>query len=146
VTIDRDAVRFAHPLFAQGVATLASPAELRAAHQDLAAATPSPDARARHLAAIVPYYANFYLERHDFHGIFVHDSSTISYLLAPEHFSWVEYPIRVDCGNSFCRGRTQTAIHVSDHESPWNERRATRILTQVDSGAVVALELERLRG
>src|SRR4029079_7581861 len=50
VAIDRDAVRFGHPLFAQGVATLASPAELRAAHQDLAAATPSPDARARHLA------------------------------------------------------------------------------------------------
>lgn len=102
--------------------------------------------RARHLAAIVPYYANFYLERHEFHGIFVHDSSTISYLLAPEHYSWVEYPIRVDCGNSFCRGKTQTAVHVSDHESPWSERRATRILTQVDSRAVVALELERLRG
>ena len=50
VAIDRDAVRFGHPLFAQGVATLASPAELRAAHQALAAATPSPDARARHLA------------------------------------------------------------------------------------------------
>ena len=53
VAIDRDAVRFGHPLFAQGVATLASPAELRAAHQALAAATPSPDARARHLAQAI---------------------------------------------------------------------------------------------
>jgi len=78
--------------------------------------------------------------------LFVHDSTTITYLLAPQLYSWVEYPIRVDCGNSFCRGKTQTAIHVSDHESPWSERRATRILTQVDSRAAVALELERLRG
>jgi uridine nucleosidase len=113
---------------------------------DLAQMGTFDNSRARHLAAIVPYYANFYLERQGFEGIFVHDSSTISYLLAPEHYSWVEYPIRVDCGNSFCRGKTQTAVRVSDHESPWNERRATRILTQVDSRAVVALELERLRG
>jgi len=101
--------------------------------------------RAQHLAAIVPFYASFYFDRHGLEGLFVHDSTTITYLLAPELYSWVEYPIRVDCGNSFCRGKTQTAIHVSDHESPWSERRATRILTQVDSRAAVALELDRLR-
>ena len=43
-------VRFAHPLFAQGVDGARAPAELRAAHAALAAATPSADARARHLA------------------------------------------------------------------------------------------------
>jgi len=102
--------------------------------------------RAQHLAAIVPFYANFYLERHGLEGIFVHDSTTISYLIAPQLFSWIEHPIRVDCGNSFCRGKTQTAVRLSDHESPWSERRATRILTQVDSRAAVALELEGLRG
>jgi len=101
--------------------------------------------RARHLAAIVPYYANFYLERHEFHGIFVHDSSTISYLLAPEAYTWVEHPIRVDCGASFCRGKTQPATKVSDHETAWSDRRPVRILTGVDNAAVVELELERLR-
>jgi DNA-binding CsgD family transcriptional regulator len=50
VAVDRGAVRFTHPLFAQGVSNLATASELRAAHAALAAATPSSDARARHLA------------------------------------------------------------------------------------------------
>ena len=75
------------------------------------------NARAQHLAAITPFYENFYRGRNGVDGIFVHDSSTISYLLAPELYSWVEHPVRVDCGHSFCRGKTQTAAHVSDHET-----------------------------
>lgn len=49
VTLEEGNVRFAHPLLAQAVLDLASPAELRRAHAALAEATPSPDARARHL-------------------------------------------------------------------------------------------------
>ena len=49
-SVDRDAVRFGHPLFAQGVISLASDADRRAAHAALATATQSADARARHLA------------------------------------------------------------------------------------------------
>jgi inosine-uridine nucleoside N-ribohydrolase len=103
------------------------------------------NARAQHLAAIVPFYENFYRGRLGLDGIHVHDSSTISYLLAPELYTWVEFPIRVDCGNSFCRGKTQPAEHVSDHETEWSARRPVRILTGVDGRAVVDLELERLR-
>lgn len=103
------------------------------------------NARAAHLAAITPYYRRFYLERNGLDGIFVHDSTTISYLLAPQHFTWVEQPIRVDCGRSFCRGKTQPAARVSDRETEWSGRRPVRILTGVDSRAVVALELDRLR-
>ncbi len=103
------------------------------------------NARAQHLAAIVPFYENFYRKRLGLDGIHVHDSSTISYLLAPELFTWVEFPIRVDCGNSFCRGKTQPAVHVSDHETEWSARRPVRILTGVNGRAVVDLELERLR-
>ena len=103
------------------------------------------NARAKHLAAITPFYETFYRGRNGVDGIFVHDSSTISYLLAPELYSWVEHPVRVDCGHSFCRGKTQTAARVSDHEAEWSTRRAVRILTGVDSRAVVELELERLR-
>ena len=101
--------------------------------------------RAQHIAAIVPFYENFYRKRLGLDGIHVHDSSTISYLLAPELYTWVEFPIRVDCGNSFCRGKTQPAVHVSDHETEWSARRPVRILTGVDARAVVGLELERLR-
>ncbi|HEX2782399.1 MAG TPA: nucleoside hydrolase [Ilumatobacteraceae bacterium] len=103
------------------------------------------NARANHLAAITPIYESFYRGRNGLDGIFVHDSSTISYLLAPELYTWVEHPVRVDCGHSFCRGKTQTAARVSDHETEWSTRRPVRILTGVDSRAVVEMELERLR-
>ena len=111
---------------------------------DLARMAGFDNPRARHLSAIVPFYQAFYHQRLGLDGIHVHDSSTISYLLAPQAYTWVEFPVRVDIGNSVCRGKTQTAVHVSDHETAWNGRRAVRILTGVDSRAVVELELERL--
>ena len=112
---------------------------------DLAQFASFENARAQHLAAIVPFYENFYRQRIGLEGIHIHDSTTISYLLAPQLYTWVEHPVRVDCGHSFCRGKTQTAARVSDHETPWSIRRPVRILTGVDSRAVVELELERLR-
>jgi inosine-uridine nucleoside N-ribohydrolase len=112
---------------------------------DIATFATFANARAQHLAAIIPFYENFYRARNGLDGIFVHDSSTVSYLLAPQLYSWVELPIRVDCGHSFCRGKTQSAARISDHESEWSGRPAVRILTGVDSRAVVELELERLR-
>ena len=112
---------------------------------DLATFASFGNPRAQHLAKIIPFYQRFYRKRLGLDGIFVHDSTTISYLLSPQSFSWVEHPVRVDCGNSFCRGKTQPATHVSDHESAWNARPAVRILTDVDSRTVVELELQRLR-
>jgi DNA-binding CsgD family transcriptional regulator len=47
--LDGDTIQFAHPLLAQSALSLAGSHELRRIHADLAAATPSPDARARHL-------------------------------------------------------------------------------------------------
>jgi DNA-binding CsgD family transcriptional regulator len=49
VTVDGGTVRFTHPLLAQAALSLLGPGELRAIHAALARATPSPDARARHL-------------------------------------------------------------------------------------------------
>jgi inosine-uridine nucleoside N-ribohydrolase len=100
--------------------------------------------RADHLAAIVPFYEGFYNERLDLDGIFVHDSTAISYLLAPELFEWSEHPIRVDTGASVCRGKTLPALRVSDQEAPWHGRRAVRILTGADTRAVIELEFARL--
>lgn len=101
--------------------------------------------RGRHLAAILPYYQAFYRSRNGVDGIFVHDSTTISYLLAPELFSWKELPIRVDIGHSVCRGRTLAAYRDSDEEGPWYGRRKVRILTGVDARAVIEMEYDRLR-
>ena len=69
------------------------------------------------------------------HGIFVHDSTTISYLLAPHLFTWKELPIRVDTAHGVCRGKTLPALRDSDEEGPWQGRRAVRILTDVDAAA-----------
>ena len=102
--------------------------------------------QARHVAAIVPYYANFYAERLGLDGIHVHDSSAISYLIAPQHYAWVEHPIRVDCGHSWCRGKTLPAKRVSDNERPWHGRQQVRILTGVDVRSVIELEIARLGG
>ena len=49
VTLDEGTVAFTHPLLAQAALGLAPSAELRRTHAVLAAATRSPDARARHL-------------------------------------------------------------------------------------------------
>lgn len=112
--------------------------------EDLARISSFDNPRAKHLAAIVPFYANFYRDRLGLDGICIHDSTTISYLLAPQHFTWVELPVRVDSGDSFCRGKTQPATRVSDHEKAWSDRRPVRILSGADVRAVVELELERL--
>lgn len=102
---------------------------------------------ADHLAAILPYYREFYAERNGIDGIWVHDSTVITYLLAPELFESVEQPVRVDTGASVCRGRTQPCRGQSDSavtEGPWSQRRSVRILTGSDGPATVELEMSRL--
>lgn len=113
---------------------------------DIAELSTFDNAMARHITSILPHYHRFYQERLGLDGIHVHDSSTISYLLAPELYTWSEFPIRVDCGASFCRGETLASKRVSDTEGPWSRRRPVRILTGVDSRAVIRLEAARLRG
>ena len=52
--------------------------------------------RARLAAQILPYYRDFHLSHGGPDGIHVHDSTCISYLLAPQHFGAQHHPIRVD--------------------------------------------------
>jgi inosine-uridine nucleoside N-ribohydrolase len=100
--------------------------------------------RARHLAAILPHYIEFNRIVGRDSGIPIHDSSAISYLLAPDAYRWVEHPIRVDCGHSVARGATIPATRRGLHENAWTGRRSTRILTGVDDRRVIELELTRL--
>ena len=101
--------------------------------------------RAQHLAAILPYYRRFALDRQGLDGIFVHDSTTISYLLAPEHFTSVSHPVRVDTGSGVGRGKTWASTRRAEHgDDPWAGRPPVTILTGVDADAVVRLELGRL--
>ncbi len=102
--------------------------------------------RARHLSRILPFYQHFYRSTNGLDGIYVHDSSAISYLLAPEHFTTVSHPVRVDCGHSFSRGKTLAARSAVDRREPWKDRRPVTICTGIDAEAVIALELSRLAG
>jgi purine nucleosidase len=100
--------------------------------------------RADHLARILPFYVDFHAKYDGLDGIHVHDSTAISYLLAPDAFTWVEQPIRVDTGDSFSRGKTVASTGRADWEEPWAGRTAVRILTGADSRRLVELELSRL--
>lgn len=113
--------------------------------EDLAGISDIDNDRARHLAAILPHYIRFNQMVGSHGGIPIHDSSTISYLLDPEAYQWVEHPIRVDCGHSVARGATVPAVRGSLRENAWTGRAATRILTHVDARRVIELELARLR-
>ena len=50
IELDRERVRFSHPLFASGIYAEAGPAERRRLHRRLAELVPDPEERARHLA------------------------------------------------------------------------------------------------
>lgn len=102
------------------------------------------NARAQMAAAILPYYRDFHLSHGGPDGIHVHDSTCISYLLAPQHYKAVHHPIRVDTGTSVSRGTTLAATRRVHPDGPWSGRRDVKILTEVDAAAVVALELARL--
>lgn len=99
--------------------------------------------RARHASAILPLYRSFNRTEAGQDGIFVHDSTVISYLLAPQHYTSVSMPVRVDCAHGVGRGKTWPARH-RHHKDEWAGRPNVTILTDVDADAVVQLELSRL--
>lgn len=102
--------------------------------------------RARFLARIVPHYLAFHRSR-GVEGIHVHDSTAISYLLAPDAFGSVSHPVRVDCGHGVGRAKTWPSVRHHDRPAqpgPWDDRPSTIILTEVDSRRVIEMELEHL--
>ena len=101
--------------------------------------------RARLASMILPYYRDFHVAHGGPDGIHVHDSTCISYLLAPQHYRSVQHPIRVDTGDGVGRGKTWPATRHPLSVGAWAGRRAVTILTGVDVEAVVALELAHLQ-
>ena len=100
--------------------------------------------RARLAAQILPPYRDFHVVRGKKDGIHVHDSTCISYMIAPHHYATAVHPIRVDTGQGVGRGKTWPSLRHLMPGGPWTDRRPVTILTEVDSAAVVALELDRL--
>lgn len=102
---------------------------------------------AQHVAAIVPFYRDFYGSRVGIDGIYVHDSSAIAYVLAPELFRTERWPIRVDCTDGISRGKTWPALGDTDEHrlAAWHGRPKVNVCVDVDGPAVVALELQTMR-
>lgn len=100
--------------------------------------------RARLAAQILPHYREFHRASHGLDGIHVHDSTCVSYMIAPQHYASVLRPIRVDCGHHVGRGKTWPSLSDQAHGGEWKNRPPVTILTEVDSAAVVDLELNRL--
>jgi len=101
-----------------------------------------PGHRPQFLRRVVQFYLDFHRKYDALDGIFVHDSTTVTYMLAPHLFTWRELPVRVDTGTGVARGRTVPAFGRTEAEGPWKGRRPVRILTGVDVRAAVELELE----
>jgi uridine nucleosidase len=99
--------------------------------------------RSQHLARILPFYRTFYRERHGDDGIYVHDPTTITYLLNPSIFKTVRYPIRVETAG-IGRGKTWPALGRSDREEPWTGRQPVNICVDVIAEEAIRMELGRL--
>ena len=112
--------------------------------QQIAALADIPNERARTAAAILPFYRDFHTSHGGPDGIHVHDSTCISYLIAPQHYGSRQHPVRVDTGDGVGRGKTWPSVRHHLRPGPWADRAPITILTEVDGPAVVALEIERL--
>lgn len=104
----------------------------------------------RHVSAAIPFYRDFFQRVNRTDGFYVHDSSAIAYLLAPELFGTEAWPVRVDASHGIGRGKTWPSLGDSDQEGadallPWRDRPRINVCLRVDGPAVVDLILNTLR-
>jgi len=107
--------------------------------------TSAPNPGARLLAEAIPLYRAFFEATNDIDGIYVHDPSTVAYLLEPDIFTTRHWPIRVET-ESFSRGKTWPNMGDTDDAAPpaWRDRPLVNVCTGVDSDRVVELLADRL--
>jgi purine nucleosidase len=101
------------------------------------------NARAQHLAKILPFYRAFHQSRYGDTGIHAHDSTAITYLLNPELFKTVQLPVRVET-MGIGRGKTWAAFGRSNKETAWEGRPKINICVDVNAQAAIELEMSRL--
>lgn len=99
---------------------------------------------AQHIARIVPLYRDLYQQRAGIDGIFVHDSTTISYLLDPSLFKTAQWPMRVDFSDGIGHGKTWPALYDWRILPPWQGRPKVNVCLEVNGPACVELELSRM--
>lgn len=96
---------------------------------------------AQHISRILPLYLDFVEgSRGGEAGMFVHDPSAISYLLAPDAFTVQEMPLAV-ATEGISRGKVWAWTAPREPEPPWSNRRPVKVCVDVDAERVLALEL-----
>jgi inosine-uridine nucleoside N-ribohydrolase len=96
-------------------------------------------ARGRLLAQIVPSYHAFYEKHVGSTGIYVHDSTTISFLRHPDAFTTQSVPVVVDTSDGVSRGKTWPMPRAT-------ERRAVTVATDADARRLIEAEMTVLEG
>jgi len=101
------------------------------------------------VAAAVPFYREFYERVNGIDGIYVHDSTVIVYLLAPDLFTFGHYPVRVDASEGIGRGKTWPSPGESDLEEtpalqPWRNRPRVKVGIDVAGEKVVEVIVNTL--
>lgn len=106
--------------------------------------------KSKHIGKINPFYFDFLKDFFQDNGMPVHDSSAITYLVHPEYFETLSYPIKVET-KGISRGKTWMGIGISDNEEglgerlkPWKNRRKVNICIGVDSQKVISFITERM--
>lgn len=100
----------------------------------------------QHIARIVPFYQNFFESSYPgSHGIFVHDSSAIAYVIDPTLFTTEQWPLRVGT-QGLGRGKTWPNVPKDYVLPPWQNRPLVNVCVDVKGERVVELELEHMRG
>jgi inosine-uridine nucleoside N-ribohydrolase len=111
--------------------------------QQLARWDGSSKATTRHLSGIIPFYLNFTREVNKLDGIFLHDPTTLAYLVAPDAFKTEKSWIRVE-SESFSRGKTWPASFMNKWSTAWLNRPFVNVCVDVDGPRISDLILERL--
>mgnify|MGYP006227342003 FL=1 len=106
--------------------------------------------KSKHIGKINPFYFNFLKDFFQENGMPIHDSSAITYLVHPEYFETLCYPIKVET-EGISRGKTWMGMGISDNEEglgerlkPWENRRKVNICIGVDSQKVISFITERM--
>ncbi len=111
---------------------------------EIATLAGSPANTARHLAAVVDMYLEFFRQHHGRDGIMIHDPTAVVYLLERSLFKTESWPIRVEV-EGISRGKTWPSLGTTDQvPEPWQGRPAIDVCVEVDDRRVNDLVLQRL--
>lgn len=95
--------------------------------------------QSRLLHGAISFYQEFVEQIAGIEGIFMHDPSTIAFLLQPELFTVVSSPVRVET-ESFSRGKTWPLLRPTElAPQAWQGRTTVDVCTEVDAPGVMEL-------